>query len=105
MDQLHDERDPWYRVVPEEMMGVEDLKQEEMEHGPPDEEYMGNEQPEQEEKGEPTALNPSASSDSGPSATPLQAAVLPLVVLPSRRHSGQDVRSLPPSHQLRWLRS
>ena len=69
---------PREREKPDAMMGMKDLNPEEEELGPPDEEYMGDLQEQQQEEEKPTAPDPAASSDGGPSAIPDTPAVHPM---------------------------
>ena len=100
MDLSDDELDPWEREEPDAMMGMEDFNQEE-ELGPPDEEHMGDEQEEHQEGEKPTALDPAASSDCGPSAVPVPPAVLPVVnpdyQTPERRAHEEPTALTPPA--------
>ena len=62
---------------------------------------MGDEQEEQQEEEKPTALDPAASSDCGPSAVPVQPAVLPVVnpeyQTPERRAHEEPTALTPPA--------
>ena len=101
MDLSDDERDPWEREEPDETMGFEDPNQMEEELGPPDEEPMGDEQDEQQEGQNPTALEPAASSDCGPSAVPMQPPLLPVVEpeckTPEKRAHEEPTALTPPA--------
>ena len=101
MDLSDDERDPWEREEPDAMMGMEDRDEEEEELGPPEEEHTGDEQDEQQEGEKRTALDPAASSDCGPSAVPVQPAVLPVAEpeykTPEKRAHEELTALTPPS--------